>query len=758
MTRIVPAVAAMFLALPLFAQSTDLSLKLGLGGTPFPGNHIVVTANVFDPGVAVADVHVVWTIPPNVELLPSTTNCTRNGNTWDCALGNIYDQTTKALFAFDMPNAAFTVGATVHSAAADPNPANDSDSITISPIDVPHLALAIASAAPLRTAQPNAINITLTNDGADAAGVTETLRVDGDIAVTSITSDSDCTQAASTITCIASTLAHGGKTTTTLNVTPGASGSQIRISGDATATGALYRPEDAHATFSATIGATSALTITGTGDDEVAPDGTIGFRFTAAHAPQSIGTATNVNVSVSTFFHEVRFASATGADCRPASADGSAVACTLPDIPQGTSATFEVRYRVPGPSQYDLFPTIRWDNPTLSLVYYGVASTIVYRPVDVTTVDDFVPGSLRAAIDEVNRGECPCRIAFRIPAPVPASGWFTLRLTAPLPAIDRASHILVDGMRQTLLTGDTNPRGPEIEINGSQTTGDGLVIGNLVEVRGLTLNGFPRHAIVVAPTNVVAKIHDNYIGTDPTGEVAVPNFRGIVTTGGNSTTIDSNVISGNRASAVFALSPVSLTGNRIGVSATGAPLGNGASGVYMTKGATLDGNTIAHNHDFAIGTAQGVAPLLGQNSMFDNGGLAVDVGMDGPMPPTTGPFALGAIARTPTVTDAAYDGTSTMIRLHIDERSNPKTPVGGGTVTSVTTLSVYETASLNRAGYAEPEHFIGSVLVDGSDATLTVAADLRGHFITAFARTARNYFAEYSETVGSELSLGRAVR
>lgn len=737
MTRpLVTALTAMLLALPLFAQSTDLSLKLDLNGTPYPGNRIHVTATVTNPGVAAADVHVVWTLP-DLPWTPSVSTCTRSGATLDCALGNLYTATGTMDLAVDMPAAAFSVSANVH-ATNDSNPANDSASITVSPIDVPHLALTIEPATPLRTAQPNAIVVTLTNDGADATNVTQTLITDGDFAITSITSDLTCTQSSSTITCTAPTLAHGGKATTTLNVTPGASGAVVQVSGQA---------GDAHATLRTTIGATATLTIRGTGDDEIAPDGTIGFRFTAAQAPQSIGTATNVSVEISTFDHDLRFASATGADCKPKSSDQTQVACTLADIPQGGSATFEVRYHVSGPAEYDVFPTIVWDN--LRLNYFGVASTIVYRPVDVTTVDDFVPGSLRAAIDDVNRGPCPCRIAFRIPAPVPASGWFTLRPTASLPAITQPSNVLIDGMRQTELTGDTNPRGPEIEINGSQTPNDGFVIAKYAEIRGLAINGFPRHAIFVEASSVGARIHDNDIGTDPTGEIAVPNLRGIVTTGVYGVTIESNVISDNRASGVFALSPVTLTNNRI--------VGNGASGLYMTAAATLNGNTIAHNHDFAVGTAHDIAPLMGENSLFDNGGLSIDVGMDGPSAPSTH-GGIGTIASTPTVTDAAFDGTSTIVQLHIDERSGPKVPVSGGGVTSVTTLYVYETPNLNRAGYAEAEHFLGTVVVDGNDATFTVAADLRGHFITAIARTSRNYFGEYEETVGSELSLGRAVR
>lgn len=497
--------------------------------------------------------------------------------------------------------------------------------------------------------------------------------------------------------------------------------------------------------------ADTTLTITGSGVDERAPDGTITFRFTVAHAQGSSGTATNVKVA----FEELiglPFASAAGADCTENAPD---LVCTLPDIAEGATDAFTISYRSPAQAYFYLFETLTWGDPSLHLTRYANTPTTIYRPIDVTTTDDFAPGSLRAAIDDANAGPCPCRIAFRIPPPVPERGWYTIAPIAPLPHI-RSLLVLIDGNRQTELTGDTNLRGPEVEISGARTFADGLVFEGSGEVRDVVVNGFATGGIVAdTPGYASLHVHDCYVGTDPTGEIAVPNMRGVWSRSNLvRLTVENNVISGNERSGVFAVGGADIVGNKIGVSASGAPLGNGASGIFAFYG-TIEGNTIAHNHDYAIGTPKGTAPLVGENSMFDNGGLSFDIGMDGPGP-NKFTAVYDGVAETPSVAGATFDGTNTIIRLHDDELSQPTGNFFAGIATLIT-LYVFETPQLNRAGFAEAEHFLGKLVVDGQDATLVVPGDLRGHYITAIARRFLVYF-EYQSTTSSELSLGTQVR
>src|SRR6267378_625029 len=111
----------------------------------------------------------------------------------------------------------------------------------------------------------------------------------------------------------------------------------------------------------------------------------------------------------------------------------------------------------------------------------------------VTNTADSGPGSLRQAILDANAlpGGLPVTIAFNIPTTDPnfldddsfltggdaAADAFFIRPATPLPALTRA-FVTIDGRTQTGFTGDTNPFGPEIVIDGR-----GAVSG-----AGLTLN------------------------------------------------------------------------------------------------------------------------------------------------------------------------------------------------------------------------------------------------------------------------------
>src|SRR5260221_13035811 len=91
----------------------------------------------------------------------------------------------------------------------------------------------------------------------------------------------------------------------------------------------------------------------------------------------------------------------------------------------------------------------------------------------VTNTHDSGFGSLRDAMESVTRLciDSTCEIQFAIPPPVPERGYYTIRPQSPLPQID-AKKIVIDGASQDAVTGDTNPNGPEIEINGGDCGDD----------------------------------------------------------------------------------------------------------------------------------------------------------------------------------------------------------------------------------------------------------------------------------------------
>ena len=116
--------------------------------------------------------------------------------------------------------------------------------------------------------------------------------------------------------------------------------------------------------------------------------------------------------------------------------------------------------------------------------------------------------------------------------------------------------------RKTARHGDTNPHGPEIEINGSVlAAGDGFDVagpGANFTLRHVAVNGFPGNGVVIRAPGWLRVIDHCYIGTDVTGRIAVPNGgRGVVVDiAGESfmaeVSLTENVISGNARSGVFA--------------------------------------------------------------------------------------------------------------------------------------------------------------------------------------------------------------
>lgn len=291
----------------------------------------------------------------------------------------------------------------------------------------------------------------------------------------------------------------------------------------------------------------------------------------------------------------------------------------------------------------------------------AVAVTETYRTFTVTTTADAGPGSLRAAIKEVNAvcDQAPlCEIAFAIDAP--EARWHTIRPESPLPRLV-ASALLFDGSSQSVAHGDTNSEGPEIEISGTRLgEGDGVIIDAPcgATVRGVVINGFPGTGLLLSGNRRCRSmlgtsnlVEGNFLGTDATGTTAIANERGVVIDTPRSWNVKNNVISGNRRSGLFLWwGPVSMIlRNRIGLRAhEDLPLGNGGSGVFIgsaAMGTDLDDNYIAFNREMGVAVAASYV-RIGSNSIHANGLLGIDVGLDGPG---------GSDAPPPRIVSAIYD-------------------------------------------------------------------------------------------------------
>jgi parallel beta-helix repeat protein len=363
----------------------------------------------------------------------------------------------------------------------------------------------------------------------------------------------------------------------------------------------------------------------------------------------------------------------------------------------------------------------------------------------VSNVNDDGSGSLRQAIRDVNAAcqlvSMPCEIVFQIPAPVPESGWFTIQPFSALPEI--VASVNIDGASQKLFTGDTNPDGPEIEINGAfvkDQSGLRLRPTCAVDVRNLAVNGFAIYGIEVNRQSLgntdpcivsgylrlAVNISENYLGTDPRGRVARPNLRGLGIFTVYSEVTD-NLISGNRRSGIYVTDSfiTEIFRNTIGIGKDGAPLGNGA-GIFLhdTSIADITANVIAHNDGMAIARpANGLITIRG-NSMYDNLQQGIDIGTDGTTPNRAEDLGF---PNRPVLYSATYDPilNATIVRGRLDSMAS-------GTLPSFD-IDIFASARLSVWAYPQAELVVQHLRVENghSNFEVTVPGDLRGQWITA---------------------------
>jgi uncharacterized repeat protein (TIGR01451 family) len=415
----------------------------------------------------------------------------------------------------------------------------------------------------------------------------------------------------------------------------------------------------------------------------------------------------------------------------------SLVTCTAPSLAQDQYLSAEIQFIAPTRmdgadlvidmavtmNEQDLEPADNQATDTITMV----------RQFVVDNVNDQGSGSLRQVMHDVNAlcaAKKPCAILFRIPAPVPENGWFTIQPRTPLPLM--IASLKIDGRTQTLFTGDTNPDGPEIEINGAfvyELPGIRVRLACELQIRNLAVNGFPgfgiealRHEKDVCVGSTV-EIFENYLGTDPRGRLAKPNGRGVGIFGSLSAVFD-NLISGNRRSGIYVANAMltEIVGNKIGVSADGLPLGNSAGIFLDVDGADVSENVIAHNDGMAIARTRRGEILITKNSMFGNLQQGIDVDVDGPSPQRADD---SSVPNAPVLFSATYDPArfATILRGRIDSEH----------VAHTRYIEVYASAGLSRWGTPQAEQLVGvGPLNSGhTDFEIVIPGNLLGTWITA---------------------------
>lgn len=340
----------------------------------------------------------------------------------------------------------------------------------------------------------------------------------------------------------------------------------------------------------------------------------------------------------------------------------------------------------------------------------------------VCDMNSFVSGdqcTLRAAIEQANATSAADTINFNLFG----SGPFTITPTSKLPTI--ADQLTINGYTQPGTSPNTLVRGTNanllIELDGTNAgTADGLEIGaggSGSVVKGLVINRFSNQGIDVsslsaALTNV--RIEGNFVGTDPSGTEALGNRGDGIeldasdSVVGGSTVAKRNLISGNDVDglSLSGANDVRVENNLIGTKADGVgALGNLFNGVDTSDTAGVS---------------------IVRNSIFSNGQLGIDLGVDGRTLNDLGDADSGANAlqNFPVLTSAKTGGGKTTVKGKLNSRPN----------------SGYQIQFFsNPSGTDEGKKFIGqkSVTTDGSgNATFTFSPSSKvavGQTITATA-------------------------
>ncbi|MEM7585968.1 MAG: hypothetical protein AAF560_21440 [Acidobacteriota bacterium] len=257
--------------------------------------------------------------------------------------------------------------------------------------------------------------------------------------------------------------------------------------------------------------------------------------------------------------------------------------------------------------------------------------------------DDAMPGdslcetatttcTLRAAIDEANALGGLDTITFS------ASIVTAIAVGSPLIVTD---PLVIDGTSHPAFAGT-----PVVELDASGLSGPAtdtiirLAAGSDGStVRGLVIHSSPGNgiSIIASGGNV---IRGNYLGTDPSGTMALPNVNGIEISGvapgnviGGTADGDGNLISGNTADGIAIAIATGLTGtlvqgNFIGTAADGlADLGNGEHGIDSgSPEATIGGTAAGARNVIAFNGMHGIN--LGDDDTLVQGNF-IGVALDG---------------------------------------------------------------------------------------------------------------------------------
>ena len=209
------------------------------------------------------------------------------------------------------------------------------------------------------------------------------------------------------------------------------------------------------------------------------------------------------------------------------------------------------------------------------------------------------------------------------------------------------------------------------------------IVGGTTPAERNVVSGNSRGIDVELGSGTGDVVSGNYVGTDVTGEVAVPNtsygmlINGLAVTIGGSSSGAGNLISGNADAAIFSSSNgLIIQGNVIGLDASGTlPLGNAGTAAIFVDGSHVtiggidpgEGNVITNSGTTAAILVFQLTSIAGTtvrgNSMHDNPGLAFSIdGQGTPLPndPCDADSGNNNLQNFPVLSSVTYGATTTV--------------------------------------------------------------------------------------------------
>jgi hypothetical protein len=371
-----------------------------------------------------------------------------------------------------------------------------------------------------------------------------------------------------------------------------------------------------------------------------------------------------------------------------------------------------------------------------------------------------------------------------------AHSWYSISTDGTRLTI--GTEVTIDGYTQPGAQSNTNATGGlntvlRVEVTNGSSDGTSNCVDIFTTLsaphtfRGLIINrcgNSSAKAINFDINNNGSIAAGNFIGTDPSGTIALFNGTGIGVSGSSNISIggaspaDRNLISGNFRGIDLTgngngISNVSITGNLIGTARDGvSPLGNGFSpqfpgspadgisiGAFNSGAAVnnrIENNVIAFNSRSGVfmggggvGSTQTVTGnSVSNNSIHSNGSLGIDLNGDSVTANDACDVDTGInnLQNYPVLASATASGGSINITGMLDSNA-------GGTFR----IEFFASPAADPSGFGEGKTFLGATTVTDSDnncltnfnVTLPYTASA-GTFITSTATDAQGNTSEFS--------------